>query len=253
MCKYASFVLTKDQIFWSKKSESHEEIIRENSLCECDSSRIRINIVRVEISPVKVWGDLSRWVYKVDQDNVPEWYDAKECEARTRKALAKKVDKQLLSAFRDLDKLLAEIAKVKYFQPAGSPVKSWKIFYGKTWAAARDAARDAARAAAGDAAGKAARDAAWKAAGDAARAAAGAAARAAAGAAAWNAARDAAWNAAWAAAWAAALISRIIICKGLPLDAKHIRHAKARWNVWKRGYGLYCDINGVLYVYAKEK
>lgn len=221
MCKYASFVLTKDQVFWSKKSESHEEIIRENNLCECDSSRTRINIVRVEISPVKVWGDLSRWAYKVDQDNVPDWYDAKECEARTRKALAKKVDKQLLSAFRDLDKLLAEIAKVKYFQPAGSPVKSWKIFYGKTWNAAWNAAWAAAAAA--DAA--AAEDAAWNAAGDAAR----------------------------AAASDAALIARIIVCKGLPLDTQHIRHAKARWNVWKRGYALLCDVDGVLYVYAAAK
>jgi hypothetical protein len=33
---------------------------------------------------------------------------------------------------------------------------------------------------------------------------------------------------------------------------KHEAHAKARMEVWKKGYGLYGDINGKLYVYAKK-
>jgi hypothetical protein len=229
MCKYASFVLTKDRCFWLPTSESHQEIINHYKLCEADSTGMRINTVAVEISPLQIFADLSKWIYKVDQDLLPEWYDATDCETRTRKELKKKVDKKLLSIFSDLDKFLASIPKTKFFKPDGHPIKSWKIFYGKTWAAARAAAWAAAR------------DDAWDAAGDAA----GAAARAAA----WAAARDAAWD----AAWDASLVARIIICKGLKLDAKHIRYAKARWNVWLKGYGLYCDINGVLYVYAKEQ
>ena len=71
----------------------------------------------------------------------------------------------------------------------------------------------------------------------------------------WDAARDAAWDAARDAArdaaWDAALIARVLICQGLKLDKKHIVHAEARWDVWKRGYGLLCDVDGVFYVYKK--
>ena len=70
MCKYASFVLTKDRVFWSKVTESHEDIIREFNLNECDSSKTRINIVRVELTPKK-FSDLSTWEYRVDQDVLP--------------------------------------------------------------------------------------------------------------------------------------------------------------------------------------
>ena len=32
MCKFASFLLTKDPEFWSDTSDSHEQIIAENNL-----------------------------------------------------------------------------------------------------------------------------------------------------------------------------------------------------------------------------
>ena len=32
MCKFASFVLTKDREFWSDKSDSHEDIISKHNL-----------------------------------------------------------------------------------------------------------------------------------------------------------------------------------------------------------------------------
>ena len=63
--------------------------------------------------------------------------------------------------------------------------------------------------------------------------------------------RDAARAAAWDAAWDAGLMARMEICYDLHIDAKHRRHAKARWDVWQRGYGLACDIDGELYCYRK--
>lgn len=42
------------------------------------------------------------------------------------------------------------------------------------------------------------------------------------------------------------------ICQGLNLDKKYLRHAEDRMEVWKRGYGLHCDINGELYVYGTK-
>ena len=35
--------------------------------------------------------------------------------------------------------------------------------------------------------------------------------------------------------------------------AKHLKHTKARWEVWQKGYGLLCDVDGVLYVYCSGK
>ena len=73
--------------------------------------------------------------------------------------------------------------------------------------------------------------------------------------AAWDAARDAAWDAAWGAAgnaaWDAALFGRMLVCVGLSVDAKHLMHVNERMRVWRKGYGLYCDVNGTLYVYKK--
>ena len=37
------------------------------------------------------------------------------------------------------------------------------------------------------------------------------------------------------------------------MKKEHVKHIKGRWEVWTKGYGLYCDVNGVLYVYAPEK
>ena len=49
MCKFASFVLTKDREFWSDKSDSYEDIISKHNL-HADGAR-GPNILRVEISP----------------------------------------------------------------------------------------------------------------------------------------------------------------------------------------------------------
>jgi hypothetical protein len=77
-----------------------------------------------------------------------------------------------------------------------------------------------------------------------------AAARDAAGAAAQAAAADAAGDATWDVAGDAEVLSQCIIVADR-LDLKHMKHARARWDVWQRGYGLLCDVNGVLYVYKK--
>ena len=66
-----------------------------------------------------------------------------------------------------------------------------------------------------------------------------------------DAARAAARAAARDSAWDAALQSRVLVCTGFDLDEKHINHARARMEVWKQGYGLNCDVNGVLYCYRR--
>jgi hypothetical protein len=87
----ASFIVTKKQVYWSKTTDSHEEIIKEFGLAEQDVRNEYI-FVRVEIAPVN--GDyktpIEKWVYKLDETNtdyLPEWYDAKVVEKRCRIAL----------------------------------------------------------------------------------------------------------------------------------------------------------------------
>ena len=87
MCTPASFVLTKDSIFWSKISNSHEDIIEENKLC-ADGAR-GPNILRVEISPqdADYTLPLKSWKYHTDQDILPVWANVENDEKRTRLAL----------------------------------------------------------------------------------------------------------------------------------------------------------------------
>jgi len=71
----------------------------------------------------------------------------------------------------------------------------------------------------------------------------------------WHAAWNAAWHAARDAAWDAALFAKYIILDDVEFDEKekYLAYVKARWEVWQKGYGLLCDVDGVLYVYAKEE
>jgi hypothetical protein len=127
-----------------------------------------------------------------------------------------------------------DIPAVPWLQPDGNPDPSWRVFSAESWAAAGTAAG----AAAWDAAGAAAWDAAWDAAGDAA----------------WDAAGDAAWDAARAAARAAATYVLVHCVSGdLAVSQERRDRAAARWEVWRKGYALLCDADGVLFVYAGQE
>ena len=173
-----------------------------------------------------------------------------------RARLLAPADEAVPSWWRDVESFVASIAAVPWFRPQGDPDPAWIVF--ETRAAARDAVRGAAWGAAGDAARAATRaatrDAAGDAAGDAARDAVRGASWGAAWGVAWAAAGGAAWGAAWRAAGdaagAAALLARCLVV-GDVLAPEHLAHARARWDVWQRGYGLYGDVDGGLYVYRE--
>ena len=139
----------------------------------------------------------------------------------------------------DAEKFIKEeIPNIPYFNPDGKPKKEWRVFPNRAAAldAALDAAMDAAWDAASDAARDATRDAAWDAAWDAARDSALGAAR--------DATRDAAWD-------AALFVAAEYICRGTKLARKHREHARKRMEVWRKGYGLLCDVGGGLFVYER--
>jgi hypothetical protein len=74
------------------KTDAHEEIIKEYKLVEMMGEEP--NFVRVEISPENgdMTIDLDKWVYKLDQDIKPRWYEKENVEARTRTALKEWAD-----------------------------------------------------------------------------------------------------------------------------------------------------------------
>jgi len=69
---------------------------------------------------------------------------------------------------------------------------------------------------------------------------------------------DASWHVSYGKTWDAAWDARLYCLVKLAVSAKakiavrHVRHANARMEVWRRGYALKCDVNGKLYVYAKK-
>lgn len=137
---------------------------------------------------------------------------------------------------------------------------AYDVAFTDVWNAAYNAARDAAMDAAKHAPWAAAYDAAWDVAHDntwaAAKAAAYDAAKHAPWAATWAAVYDAAkpapWAAAKAAAWeVASYCAMHFVCGDLKIDEKHREHIRKRFAIWQHGYGVLCDVNGIIYAYKK--
>ena len=249
MCNFWSCIITRNRkVFWDKDSNSHEDHIRSAGLKD-DKVEDR-EFVRIEVTPKKPEALFvkakTHWELTVDEEGtLPKWYTKNKALMEDlvwrewRKAMQETLWKLDLTAAK---KTIAEVKAIDYFSLKGKPKKSWEMFYGKDWGAAREATWDAA--------GEAAREAAWSAAWNAAREATWSAA--------WEAAREAAREAAWDAAGEAAgeaARDAILLCRCrlARVKGKHLKHAEERMEVWRRGYGLYCDVNGKLYVYGVKK
>ena len=91
MCEFASFILTKDSVFWLPAEDSYEQIISHFNL---HAERVRgPNILRVKIRPtdkIKTWPQLEDWNFIIDQDKMPAWFDRHDDEKRAREALAER-------------------------------------------------------------------------------------------------------------------------------------------------------------------
>ena len=153
MCKAASFVMTKDRIYWSKTSDSHEDIISEYKL-NADGLG-GPNIARVEVAPPK--GNLSlplkQWVYKLDQTDVPKWYEAKTAERECRAEL-KAWKKQKLTgwkvkeAFNPVNPLLLKLRCIEN-EKLKLHVAEWASVRDSVGASVWDSVGDSVRASVG--------------------------------------------------------------------------------------------------------
>ena len=119
MCRFASFVLTKDKELYLDDSDSHSNIIREYNLHEWGVNGP--NVVKVEILPSRdmtVWPSLKQWKFVIDQDVLPVWADKGELEKRTRAALQERYKKGFrrvdVSGCTSLKSLKADAARRVY-------------------------------------------------------------------------------------------------------------------------------------------
>ena len=205
------------------------------------------NGLHLTTNPWGVWMKWTATVYEAEGDGDSDTSEDKTAFRRARLLRPAPVPDWWTAAHE----FVSNLSEINWLKPDGNPDPSWRLFTASTWAAARnaawnaagDAARNAAGNAAGAAAGNAAGDAARNAAGNAARNAAGDAARDAAGAAARDAAGDAARD-------ARLYITTQIIARDLDIAPEHRAHVEARWNAWRKGSAVLCDVDGVLYVYA---
>jgi len=97
MCNPASFVLTKDNVFWSKNTDHHNEIMEENNLRDTFAGKPQI--LKVEITPNDgdLFSDINKWVFRFDQDILPDWANKEKDEKRTRGALQGWCERKLIS------------------------------------------------------------------------------------------------------------------------------------------------------------
>jgi hypothetical protein len=94
MGEFAAFVLTKNNIYYLKNSEFHEDIIENFQLKDND-----INLVRVIMIPPNNHGNVvnaDKWIFRSCQDVYPDWTYFKDptIEEITRNALIKRIQEQ---------------------------------------------------------------------------------------------------------------------------------------------------------------
>ena len=88
MCRPASMIVTSGhKMTWSKTNDSHSDIRREFGMPENPVGRV--TSVQVEIVPLNedYALPLKNWKFVVDQDTLPDWWDAVEAEKQCRISL----------------------------------------------------------------------------------------------------------------------------------------------------------------------
>jgi hypothetical protein len=122
-----SAVFTEHAIFWSKISDSHEDIIKEFGL---NDKLDEPQIVRVEFVPPNedYRKPFSEWTLQIDQDKIPEWFSEKYATEILRKEV-KKWSKW--HVFIDRDGKLEETSSVRVY--GKSKVRIKKLTGGEAW------------------------------------------------------------------------------------------------------------------------
>ena len=78
MCRFKSGIILKGSVVLAPiYNESHSALLRTKCIDDTDFNARKV-FVRAELIPPKgdILSDVNAWKYNVDQDIVPDWYDA---------------------------------------------------------------------------------------------------------------------------------------------------------------------------------
>jgi len=102
MCELKSMILLKDRVYCPAETDSHSDMIE--ALKIKDDKPIA-DFVKIEITPFEddIFSDLTKWNFRVDQDNTPDWYVKEIDEQRTRAALKKWADEHIFIGKNDIE------------------------------------------------------------------------------------------------------------------------------------------------------
>ena len=97
MCQFFSALVLKNKILCDLDLDSHEEILKKYNIKD-DS--LDPDFVRVELTPPNhnFKAPLSEWIFKVDQDLRPDWFEETGARADVEKALKKVLKQRLISS-----------------------------------------------------------------------------------------------------------------------------------------------------------
>ena len=116
MCQLKSALVLKDSVFMPDY-DSHEQMIKELKL---NYKTKNPDFVRVEITPpINIFDKPKDWIFKVDQDLLPEWWSAKFAEKMVREELVKWLDIHVI-----FDKKIDVLDEGLYWVGGKSVIKS---------------------------------------------------------------------------------------------------------------------------------
>ena len=114
MCKPFSAIVTRNAVLWSRNSDKHEDTIAENHLNDKTTAP---DFVRVELTPQNMdfRKPISEWLFKVDQDYLPDWWSHEWADTIIREEAARWLDMRTI-------KTEQTVMSGLWFVFAGSPV-----------------------------------------------------------------------------------------------------------------------------------
>lgn len=111
MCRPFSGIIghKHSKVFYDLDIDSHEELIKKFKLRDDKDTP---NFVRFEINPKNNVFDKSpeNWVFRIDQDRIPDWFDKKRAEKQARVMLADFLENRVL-----VGKKIDEITEGRWF------------------------------------------------------------------------------------------------------------------------------------------
>jgi hypothetical protein len=145
MCKFKSYIVTKDlKIHGSRKTSSHETIMAELEIKDVeDQDKILLREhVKIEVAPKderKMTRNLKDWIYREDEENtLPEWYCMNK--GRIEEAVFLQLTEDLKVQLA-IDKEEREVVDTEIYTRDSSTVDAW----GSSTVVARDSSTVVAR------------------------------------------------------------------------------------------------------------